>query len=102
MNDAVAADMAVGLSFVCATCDKFRFRQRGYDGCRPERPCGGPGEGRAFPEYSGPFAGQLAKRCFVCGVDAENVLDGNGGKLGVCDRHVPLAQKLCRLKEEQG
>jgi len=68
-NPALA--MANGVSFVCATCEKFWWgADRGLDGCKAvydKTPCSGPLGGRGFPQYEGPLKGNLLAFCFATG-----------------------------------
>ena len=83
---AVKLAMASGLPITCATC---RFWHAG-DGLCGKVTCGGPPNGRDFPDYDGPIPRELLReRCLICGVDAEFLLLVPGGTtgFGLCDRH---------------
>jgi hypothetical protein len=79
-----------GMSAVCAWCLKYwRARERdqkpGAWRCQATKPCGGPMQGMAFPEYEGPLEGNLASVCYVCGGEPDAMVEIHGrGMVGVC------------------
>lgn len=94
-------DLAIkgGMSAVCAWCLKY-WNAREHDKkavawrCQSSKPCGGPMQGMAFPEYEGPMQGRLASFCYICGADADAAVEIHGkGIVGVCNN--ARAGKTC-------
>ena len=100
-ND-IAIARAHGVSFVCATCDRYwdgrRRRLPGYQ-CTTTVPCGGPIAGKVFPEYKGPVT-DLTTVCFVCGQEATHGVRPHGDTkaVGCCEKHLKLVEEF-RLKD---
>jgi|GEM_PF-3111701 len=90
-----------GISAVCAWCLKY-WNARGHDDansssyrCQSARPCGGPMQGMAFPEYEGPMKGHLDSFCYICGGEPDACVAIHGkGMVGVC-KNRKHADKTC-------
>lgn len=97
-----------GMSAVCAWCLKY-WRAREHDGanssswvCQSTRPCGGPMQGMAFPEYEGPMKGRLASFCYICGGVPEAAVDiGGKGMVGVCNKKGRAGKTCMELLRDQ-
>lgn len=89
----------LGFGFACASCIHMH---RAYDnangsvlrftGCNKN--CGGPFGGGFFPERQSPIP--IDRICFVCGVDAESVVDVYGHFVGICEKHIGLLEKMSK------
>jgi len=91
--------MGDGFGFTCAACERLHEGLlRGADVCSAGLAglkCGGPLIGLSFPLYKGPMSREtLAKTCFMCGVDANKILQAeDGGYVGVCNTHMEHVRK---------
>jgi len=94
----VKTDVASGLAFVCAMCEKWQEGQaKGLPGCTGKA-CAGPLSNKVFPEYIGPIPeANFASFCFRCGnpvVKFGIKVPGKDKTLGVCEEHVKLLDQL--------
>jgi len=97
-----------GMSAVCAWCLKY-WNARGHDDanssswqCQATKPCGGPMQGMAFPEYEGPMKGKLASFCYICGGPPDAAVDiGGKGMLGVCNKKRRSGETCMDLLRDQ-
>lgn len=88
------AEIASGLSAVCAWCTRYWEGREKHGMCGVPF-CGGPAVGRAFPKYAGPRAGQIAMICFVCGAEADLGCEFHGqGIVGCCRKHEPKLREI--------
>ena len=94
--------MQEGYTFTCATCVKLHLaKAKRLEGCMAaieKKPCCGPfGEGW-YPEYEGPLKGNLARFCFVCGVESDGAVgvpgDGRMHLIGICNEHMPRIEDV--------
>jgi len=90
----VKAEMAKGVSFVCASCTHYwRAKDRGANSCGQK--CAGPLRKQAFPMYEGPLKGNLVNCCFVCGMQPDAAVDTMGnGLVGVCNKHIDVLENF--------
>ena len=91
----VAGAVAKGVSFVCATCDKFWWGvQHGLDGCKAShegKSCAGPVRGMSYPEYEGPLKGNLKRFCYATGKEPTMVMRmPDGGEVGSTERGLEI------------
>lgn len=104
--------MGDGFGFTCAACKKLHEGlMRGAEICSAGlagQECGGPLIGMSFPQYEGPLSKEsIAKLCFMCGADANKILQAeDGGYVGVCNTHLEHVKKSAtvesgRLMEEK-
>jgi len=84
------ARMENGLPITCASCtflDAVAWR------CNRKDTCGGPMNGRDFPDYEGPLLRtRFHERCLCCGGDPtySMIVPGTTTRFGLCDAHQPL------------
>lgn len=100
MHEAIKGLLEQGYAFPCAHCQRmWMAKATGQASCGPMipdgKPCGGPMSGMSFPHYKGPLTQEfIAGHCFRCGADADSSIMQNGGVVGVCDKHLPLVDRL--------
>jgi len=94
--------MQTGLCAVCAWCEHWHEakekRNLGQQ-MTCDKDCGGPSSLRAFPSYKGPYSGNLASICFVCGKDATAAVQIGDGFLGVCEKHVQQVRDIMEQRK---
>jgi len=101
---AVKKLMGEGFGFTCAACQKLHEGLlRGAEVCSEGlagNDCGGPLIGLSFPLYQGPLTREtIAKTCFMCGVDANKILQAeDGGYVGVCNTHMENVRKSATIE----
>ena len=93
--DLVMREVALGTSFVCASCVHFwTAKDRKLEGCMAVHQgikCAGPLKGMGFPNYKGVMEGFLNQACFVCGNSPDAlVLTPDQRSVGVCSSHIEL------------
>ncbi len=92
IDDALAkAEIEQGLAAVCAYCERYHNSQRG-DEVMCGQLCGGPEKRKAFPQYKGPLEGNISVICYLCGNEADTMVNIGGKMLGVCRRMGPNNQ----------
>ena len=96
-----------GMAAVCAWCLKY-WRAREHDDkpgewrCQSMKPCGGPMQGLAFPEYEGPMDDNLVSFCYICGGKPDAAVEIHGkGMLGVCKERKRFAKTCMELLRDQ-
>jgi len=111
-EEMVQAAMMGNVSWVCAHCNKFWWGVQSFlDKCKAavqNVPCGGPVARMAFPQYEGPLTVEsLANHCFVCGAEADAVIEvppdekkkTPGGMIGACKTHIELVKTFSKEGE---
>lgn len=91
-HDMIAAEVRAGLSYVCATCERYwDGRLKGLAGfrCTSIEPCGGPLGGMLFPQYRGALT-SFDLLCFVCGSPACGAVGDGNRMFGFCSQHAPM------------
>ena len=87
---------ASGVSYVCLMCEHFwSAYDKGYDKCMigmQGLECFGVLSNGDFPYYKGSLEGSFDKYCFVCGKEAEMILEVKGKiikhkYIGICKKH---------------
>ena len=88
-------EISTGLSAVCSWCEHWHNNKERNGEAACGQDCGGPQKGIVFPEYKGPWKGNLARICFICGEEPGAMAEINGrGMLGVCSKHIGHMKKI--------
>ena len=86
MNEkSIREAFAEGAPATCATCPLYHANKS--DCGKPK--CGGPGQGRDFPDYAGPIPREkFVERCLVCGgANVKYLIVGLETKFALCKKH---------------
>jgi hypothetical protein len=94
----IAAEVATGVSPVCATCNKYwEGRANGLPRpkCVAQKPCGSPIAGDTFSEYEGPMT-DFTGWCFMCAGNSDFAVKvrDEARLIGVCKAHVGRLNEL--------
>jgi hypothetical protein len=94
----IAAEVASGVSPVCATCKRFwegRANDLPRPKCTAKKHCGSPIVGDTFSEYEGPMT-DFTGWCFMCAGNSDYAVKVRSEErlIGVCKAHVSKLNEL--------